>query len=63
MDARGNLSRGMKSAFPQPMYGGIKDVLTTVYREGGVRALYRGVGMYVMASHASCFIWCLKILI
>ncbi|GLT97251.1 hypothetical protein SLE2022_148240 [Rubroshorea leprosula] len=44
VDARGNLSCGMKSAFRQPMYGGIKDVLTTVYREGGVRALYRGVG-------------------
>ena len=28
-----------------PTYGGIKDVFRGVYSEGGVRALYRGVGM------------------
>nr|GLL37972.1 graves disease carrier protein [Ipomoea trifida] len=29
---------------PQPAYNGIKHVFQAVYREGGVRALYRGVG-------------------
>ncbi|GKV03635.1 hypothetical protein SLEP1_g15910 [Rubroshorea leprosula] len=43
-DARGSLSCGVKSVYSRPMYGGIKDVLTTVYKEGGVRALYRGLG-------------------
>ncbi|GLT25597.1 hypothetical protein SLA2020_007180 [Shorea laevis] len=43
-DTRGSLSCGVKSVYSRPMYGGIKDVLTTVYKEGGVRALYRGVG-------------------
>ncbi|KAL5220739.1 hypothetical protein ABZP36_025452 [Zizania latifolia] len=28
----------------QPVYNGIKDVFTTVYKEGGARSLYRGVG-------------------
>ena len=35
----------MKRASPQPTYGGIMDVFRGVYSEGGVRALYRGVGM------------------
>ena len=38
----------MKSNHAQPAYNGIKDVLRSVYKEGGVRGLYRGVGMYVL---------------
>lgn len=34
----------------QPTYGGIRDVFRGVYAEGGVRALYRGVGMVVSGS-------------
>ncbi|KAF3946333.1 hypothetical protein CMV_027391 [Castanea mollissima] len=34
----------MKSNHAQPAYNGIKDVLRSVYKEGGVRGLYRGVG-------------------
>ncbi|WCJ29430.1 Mitochondrial substrate carrier family protein [Euphorbia peplus] len=34
----------MKSVYARPVYGGLKDVLTSVYKEGGTRALYRGVG-------------------
>lgn len=30
----------------QPAYSGIKHVFQAVYREGGVRALYRGVGNF-----------------
>lgn len=43
-DTRGGFRRGMKSICSQPAYNGIKDVLTSVYKEGGMRALYRGIG-------------------
>lgn len=43
-DTRGNISSGKKTNYPRPVYGGIRNVLTSVYREGGVRSLYRGVG-------------------
>lgn len=39
----------MKSNHAQPAYNGIRDVLRSVYKEGGMRSLYRGVGMYVLA--------------
>lgn len=39
----------MKSNNAQPVYNGIRDVLRSVYKEGGMRALYRGVGMYMLA--------------
>jgi len=42
------LSRALKRASPQPTYGGIMDVFRGVYSEGGVRALYRGVGPTLM---------------
>lgn len=29
----------------QPAYNGIKNVLESVYKEGGVRGLYRGIGI------------------
>jgi hypothetical protein len=41
------ISSGLKRTNFQPKYGGIKDVFRGVYSEGGVRALYRGVGMYI----------------
>ncbi|KDP34080.1 hypothetical protein JCGZ_07651 [Jatropha curcas] len=44
LDKRGSFSSGMKSMCSQPSYGGLKDVLTSVYKEGGMRGLYRGVG-------------------
>lgn len=37
-----NSGRGV--ALQQPVYSGVKDVLTDVYKQGGVRSLYRGVG-------------------
>ncbi|XP_040997366.1 mitochondrial carrier protein CoAc1-like [Juglans microcarpa x Juglans regia] len=37
-------SYGMKSNHAQPAYNGLRDVLRSVYKEGGMRALYRGVG-------------------
>lgn len=41
----------------QPAYGGIKDVLTSVYKDGGMRALYRGIGMYDLFCYAFYFTW------
>lgn len=38
----------MRSLQAQPAYNGIKDVFKSVYKEGGVRALYRGVGMCLL---------------
>ncbi|XBI18627.1 hypothetical protein VPH35_060353 [Triticum aestivum] len=42
------LSNGLKRPSAPPSYGGIKDVFRGVYSEGGVRALYRGVGPTLM---------------
>ncbi|XP_062219142.1 mitochondrial carrier protein CoAc1-like [Phragmites australis] len=42
------LSRTLKRTNAQPTYGGIRDVFRGVYSEGGVRALYRGVGPTLM---------------
>lgn len=44
VDTRGSVRSGMRSICAQPAYSGIKDVLTSVYKEGGIRALYRGIG-------------------
>ncbi|XVF89068.1 hypothetical protein PTKIN_Ptkin19aG0101200 [Pterospermum kingtungense] len=44
VDTRTNFRSGIRSMYPQPAYSGIRDVLTTVYKEGGIRGLYRGVG-------------------
>ena len=38
----GNALSGLNA---QPAHNGIKDVFRSVYMEGGVHALYRGVGM------------------
>ncbi|KAK4366252.1 hypothetical protein RND71_014132 [Anisodus tanguticus] len=43
-DTRGNLGNGIKPTHVHPQYSGTKNVLEAVYKEGGLRALYRGVG-------------------
>ncbi|KAK7311968.1 hypothetical protein RJT34_10475 [Clitoria ternatea] len=43
-DTRGSIQDGMKGVQSQPAHNGIKGVLTNVYKEGGVRGLYRGAG-------------------
>lgn len=50
VNTRGNFNYGMKGAQSQNVYKGIRDVLSSVYREGGFRGLYRGVGMYLLAK-------------
>ncbi|KAJ9537279.1 hypothetical protein OSB04_030012 [Centaurea solstitialis] len=44
VDEKSSLGNGSKSIIAQPRYNGIRNVLATVYREGGMRGLYRGVG-------------------
>ncbi|XP_068647793.1 mitochondrial carrier protein CoAc1-like [Aristolochia californica] len=39
-----SFGNSMRSLHAQPVYHGIKDVFKSVYSEGGMRALYRGVG-------------------
>jgi len=48
VDTRAGIKDGMRGV--QPAHNGIKGVLTSVYKEGGVRGLYRGAGMYVTGS-------------
>lgn len=49
-------SRGrFRNCMTQPAYNGVKDVLRIVYNEGGVRALYRGIGMYLLAKLCSLY--------
>lgn len=41
----GQTGHGLRRRLPpQPSYNGIKDVFWSVYKEGGMRSLYRGVG-------------------
>ncbi|KAL9313145.1 hypothetical protein ACSQ67_018597 [Phaseolus vulgaris] len=42
VDTRAGIKDGMRGV--QPAHNGIKGVLTSVYKEGGVRGLYRGAG-------------------
>lgn len=48
MDEKASLGNGCKSksitTTTQPRYSGIRNVLQSVYTEGGMRGLYRGVG-------------------
>uniref|UniRef100_A0A5B7BX01 Graves disease carrier protein n=1 Tax=Davidia involucrata TaxID=16924 RepID=A0A5B7BX01_DAVIN len=44
VDTRGSFRNGTRSFHAQPAYNGIRNVLKSVYKEGGVRGLYRGVG-------------------
>jgi len=42
----GQSGNALGNSGQQQTYNGIKDVFKTVYKEGGARSLYRGVGMY-----------------
>jgi solute carrier family 25 protein 16 len=44
VDTRKSYGNGARSLITQPRYNGIRSVVTSVYKEGGVRGLYRGVG-------------------
>ncbi|KAF1865136.1 hypothetical protein Lal_00004510 [Lupinus albus] len=39
-----SIENGMKGVHSRPVHNGIKSVLTSVYKEGGFRGLYRGAG-------------------
>ncbi|XP_021907615.1 mitochondrial carrier protein CoAc1 isoform X2 [Carica papaya] len=41
---RGTFGCQLKSIYPRPPYSGISGTLLNVYKEGGARALYRGIG-------------------
>ncbi|KAK8581917.1 hypothetical protein V6N12_072119 [Hibiscus sabdariffa] len=43
-DTGTNCRSGVRSLYPQPAYSGVRDVVTSVYKEAGIRGLYRGVG-------------------
>ena len=68
MDEKSSLGNGSKSITAQPRYNGIRNVLASVYREGGMRGLYRGVGMYpyiclfIMSFVASSIVHILSVL-
>lgn len=53
-DSKVNFRAGMTSISTQPAYNGIRDVLMSVYKEGGMRGLYRGVGMFVLHFIVFC---------
>jgi len=42
----GQSGNALGNSGQQQTYNGIRDVFKTVYKEGGARSLYRGVGMY-----------------
>ncbi|GAA0154537.1 mitochondrial carrier protein [Lithospermum erythrorhizon] len=44
VDRRCSLGNGIKNIHGPPTYSGIHNVLKSVYKQGGARALYRGVG-------------------
>lgn len=44
VDTRGNLQHGARQFSVNPAYSGIGNVFKRVYRDGGVRGLYRGIG-------------------
>ncbi|KAH7523830.1 mitochondrial carrier protein CoAc1 [Ziziphus jujuba] len=44
VDTRGSFKYATKSVHAETAYRGIKDVLSSVYKGGGIRGLYRGVG-------------------
>ncbi|KAL3844249.1 hypothetical protein ACJIZ3_001652 [Penstemon smallii] len=43
-DTRGSVQQGTRQPHSHPAYTGIKNVMERVYKEGGGRALYRGIG-------------------
>ncbi|KAL0447385.1 UNVERIFIED_CONTAM: Mitochondrial carrier protein CoAc1 [Sesamum latifolium] len=48
VEARGPVQHGTTQFNASPAYSGIRNVMESVYREGGVRALYRGIGPTVI---------------
>ncbi|XP_040999008.1 mitochondrial carrier protein CoAc1-like [Juglans microcarpa x Juglans regia] len=44
VESGGSINYCMKNNHAQPAYNGIRDVLRSVYKQGGMRSLYRGVG-------------------
>ncbi|GFP91396.1 graves disease carrier protein [Phtheirospermum japonicum] len=44
VDTRGAVQKGKRQLNANPAYTGIRNVLERVYKEGGVRGLYRGIG-------------------
>ncbi|GJW09083.1 mitochondrial carrier protein CoAc1 isoform X1, partial [Tanacetum coccineum] len=50
VDAKPTVGNGAKSIIAQTEYSGIKSVLQSVYREGGMCGLYRGVGVLLDTS-------------
>lgn len=53
----GQLGNGLRGFNVQPTYGGVKDVFRSVYSEGGVRSLYRGVGIITPYIMHLIFVW------
>ncbi|KAL0323746.1 UNVERIFIED_CONTAM: Mitochondrial carrier protein CoAc1 [Sesamum calycinum] len=44
VDTRGTMQLGKRQFNAHPAYSGIRNVIERVYKEGGVRSLYRGIG-------------------
>ncbi|KAK6118314.1 hypothetical protein DH2020_047885 [Rehmannia glutinosa] len=44
VDTRGTVQHGLRQFNLNPSYSGIRNVIERVYKEGGPRALYRGIG-------------------
>ncbi|KAL6547513.1 Mitochondrial carrier protein CoAc1 [Orobanche hederae] len=44
VDTKGTMQRGTRQLNANPAYSGIKNVMERVYKESGVRGLYRGIG-------------------
>ncbi|KAL0311864.1 UNVERIFIED_CONTAM: Mitochondrial carrier protein CoAc1 [Sesamum radiatum] len=45
VDTRGTMQLGKRQFNAPPAYSGIRNVIERVYKEGGVRSLYRGIAM------------------
>ncbi|KAL3500400.1 hypothetical protein ACH5RR_039493 [Cinchona calisaya] len=58
VDPRQSLQNSVGHIYLQPAYTGIRNVIQSVYTEGGVRALYKGVGTYLLPI---CFSSCIDI--
>lgn len=59
-DSAVSVRAGVTGTSANPAYSGIRDVLTSVYKVGGIRGLYRGVGMcYLEFFSMSIAFWLL----
>ncbi|GKA96124.1 hypothetical protein Tco_0818219 [Tanacetum coccineum] len=54
MDSKPSIGNNAKIIIAQPGYSGIKNVLQGVYREDGIRSLYRGVGQIFLSKASGC---------